>query len=509
MNITINRSGQLLHGLIAGWLLAGIALISGAGWTQYRGPNHDGVSTDPIIKQWPVEGPRQLWRTSLNAGFSSFAVSQDRAYTLVRRFADGQDQETCVALHADTGEELWATPVGLAQYDSGGDEGDGPRSTPSVDGNSVYVLSAYLRLYCLDTQTGAVRWSKDLVRDYGGSVIPWQNAASPLIDGDRIFVNCNGSSGQRLLALYKADGRLAWKGQNDKMTHATPVAANILGVRQVIFFAQSGLVSVVPETGVVLWRYPFSYSTSSAASPVVGNDIVYCSAAYGRGAGAVKITKSGSQFIATEIWRNQLANHWSTPVYYNGYLYGLFGSYSSTMPLKCIELATGRERWSKSGFGAGGILIADGQLLVLSEGGDLVLVAPNPNAYTQLARYQAVWGKCWNSPAISNGRIYARSVWEGVCLNVSAAPPPRLRLHSIARQPDGRFQLIIGAEDGTAVEAGRLARIEILATTDLNASLAEWSKVTSPLALSNGQILLDDNDSPAYSQRFYMVVERP
>jgi hypothetical protein len=206
------------------------------------------------------------------------------------------------------------------------------------------------------------------------------------------------------------------------MTHATPVVATILGHRQVIFFTQSGLVSVVPGTGQVLWRYNFPYSISTAASPVVGGDTVFCSAGYGVGAAAVKITKEGNNFKATELWRkkNQLINHWSTSVYHGGYIYGLFGFKQwERVPLKCIDLATGEEKWSKEGFGQGGTILVDGSLVTLAENGDLVVVEATPRSYNETARAKAVIGKCWNNVAVANGRIYARSTKEGVCLDVS------------------------------------------------------------------------------------------
>jgi len=499
----------LVAGGLAGCLLrAGLAAWGGE-WPQYRGPTGDGVSTDRILKQWPVGGPRSVWKKAVTDGFSSFAVSEGKAYTLVKRTISGQAQEVCLALNADTGTELWATPVGQAKYDYGARDGDGPRSTPSIKGDRAYVLSAYLVLYCLNTADGQVIWSKDLVALYGGSVISWQNAASPLILDDLILVNCNGGS-QRLAALRASDGSLVWRGQSDRMTHSTPVAATILGVPQVVFFTQSGLVSVVSTSGQVLWRYAFPYSTSTAASPVVAGDIVYCSASYGSGAGAVRITKSGSTWKATEIWRKpgDLENHWSTPVHYNGYLYGLFGAASSTNPLKCVDAATGEEQWSVSGFGPGGVLVVDGKILVLSQSGQLVLVEPDPSGYRELARYQALAGKCWNVPAVSNGRIYARSTKEAVCLDVAPPPPPRLRLLPPVCQADGRVQLQIANVDGSSITGDRLGGIEVYATSAVQAGLTNWTKLASPLVLTNGVLRLESTLGAAPARRFFLVLEQ-
>lgn len=407
---------------------ASLTAASAADWPQYRGPSLDGVTAEKILKTWPADGPREVWKAPFNAGFSSFAVGGGKAFTLVLRPFDNVPNETCVAVDAATGKELWAAPLGFAKYDGGGDTGaphnsggDGPRSTPTVDGSRVYVLTAALNLVCLDAQTGKQIWKKDLVREHGAQNIRWQNAASPVLEGSLIFV-CAGGQGQSLLCFQKTTGAVVWKNQSDAMTHATPIVTTILGHRQVIFFTQSGLVSVVPGTGQVLWRHAFPYKISTAASPVVGGDIVFCSAGYNVGAAAFKISKEGTNWKAAQLWRaeNKLMNHWSTPVYRDGHLYGLFGFKQwEKVPLKCVELATGEEKWSRDGFGQGGTVLVDGSVVTLAENGDLVVVEATPASYKETARHKAVGGKCWNNVAVSDGRIYARSTKEGVCLDVA------------------------------------------------------------------------------------------
>lgn len=398
-------------------------------WAQYRGPNHDGASPEKILKVWPANGPRQIWKVPMTDGFSAITVGGGKAFTLELRDIEGAKQEVCVGIDAGTGKELWAVPLGIAKYDGGGDSGtpdnsggDGPRSTPSYDDGKVYTCSSRLVLKCLNAADGKELWASDLIKDHAGRNIRWQCGASPLIEGDLVFV-AGGGPGESLLAFDKKDGHVVWKGQDELMTQSTPVATTILGTRQVIFFTQSGLVSVAPATGSVLWRYPFKFRVATAMSPVVSGDIVYCSAGYGVGSGACKITKSGDTFTATQLWfqpANVIANHWSTPVCADGYIYGLFGhAQYGKAPLKCVDLATGEVKWSKEGFGPGGCTLVDGHVLVLSDAGDLVLVKTNPAAYTEVARSHVLSGKCWNCVAISNGRIYARSTKEGVCLDVS------------------------------------------------------------------------------------------
>ena len=411
--------------------LAAFLDASAADWPAYRGPTHDGIASEKILFQkWNATGPAQVWKTPTTNGFSSFAVAGGRAFTLVQRSVEGVNAEVCIALDAQTGRELWAANLGYAKYQGGGDSGtrdnsggDGPRSTPCADGNLVYALDTRLVLTCLNAATGREVWKHDIVAEFAGKNIGWGSAASPLVEGELVFV-AGGGPGQSLLAFNKKNGSVMWKAGDEKMTHATPIAATILGTRQIVFFTQSGLVSVLPQTGQPLWKYAFPYNTSTAASPVVSNDIVYCSAGYGVGAGACRIAKSGTAFTATEIWRkpNDLINHWSTPVVKDGFLYGMFSfkKYGEG-PLKCVEIATGTEKWSQPGFGAGQVILVGNQVLALSDKGEIVLIETTPAAYRETARAKVVGGKCWSTPAFSNGRAYVRSTTEGACVQLAPA----------------------------------------------------------------------------------------
>lgn len=415
---------------LAAVVAGGSVLSTGAAeWTQFRGPNHDGSTSEKIKTAWPAEGLHPIWKTPLQNGFSAITVGDGEAFTQVLREIDGTDMEVLVALDANTGKELWSQPLGIGQYDQGGNKGtadnaggDGPRSTPTYDDGKVYTYSSRMSLQCFDARTGRQIWASNIIKDHQGRNIHWESAASPLIDGDLLYI-AGGGPGQALLAFDKRDGHVVWKGQSDVMTQSTPVAATILGVRQVIFYTQSGLVSVAPKTGAVLWRYPYKFNVATAMSPVVCGDIVFCSAGYNVGSSACKIAKTGQGFTATRLWyqpQSVFASHWSTPVYYEGFLYGIFGQAKfGKAPLGCVNVATGQLVWTHDGFGPGGCTLVNGNILVLSDAGDLVLVKASPSAYTELARSHVLSGKCWNSAGISNGRIYARSTKEGVSVDVS------------------------------------------------------------------------------------------
>ena len=397
--------------------------ILAADWPGYRGATGDGISTEKLNLDWSVKPPKTLWKIPMNTGWSSYAVAGGKAFTQVVREINGARREICLALDAATGKELWFADVAVGTgYGGPGGEGDGPRSTPAVSDGIVYVLTPDLVLHALTADTGKPLWSHELIKEYAARNIGWNSAASPRIDGDLVFV-MGGGDGQSLLAFNKKDGQLAWKTGTEKITHATPVVATILGERQVIFYCQSGLVSLSVKDGKLLWKFPYTFRTAAAASPVVSGDIVYCSEAYDVGGGACRITKQGFDYTATPLWHTpgnrELANQWSTPVCKDGFLYGMYGP-GGGAKLKCVEIATGKIKWEQPGYGQGNAILAGDKVLALAENGDLVVVDTTPDAYKELARFKTVAGRCWSTPAVSNGSIFVRSTDEGICLDASA-----------------------------------------------------------------------------------------
>jgi hypothetical protein len=293
------------------------------------------------------------------------------------------------------------------------------------------------------------------------------------------------------------------------------VTATIGGVEQVIFFAQTGLVAVASTTGDVLWRHRMNYNgVSVAASPVVGEDLVYCSRGYPgslsnslAGALVVRITNSAGTFSSSQVWykTNQLMNHWGTPVYHDGHFYGMYGISFGNLTFKCVGAETGAERWSVSGFGYGSVLVVGGNILALTESGEVVLVAPNPTNYTEVVRYRALTGSCWNVPAVSNGRIYVRSATGAACLDV-AIPPLKLRPEL---GDDQAFRLLVGNADDSPLASNRMAKITVSAATNFGASPDSWTMLTNSFVFTNGQLQFDDPEGRTRPRRFYRAEERP
>jgi outer membrane protein assembly factor BamB len=413
----------------SGFLFVSCGFCCAENWSQYRGNHGDGISGERVMTSWPVDGPRRLWTAKTPAGFSSCAVADGKVYTIVAQEMDGALAEVCIALDASTGKEIWACVTGQAKYRGGGDTGaeenaggDGPRSSPAVSGNKVYVYSAQMALSCLDALSGKILWKKDILQEFGGKNIGWESAMSPVVEGNLVYV-AGGGPGQSMLALDKETGAVAWKSGNEQMTHATPVVATILGVRQVVFLMQSGLVSLEAATGKPLWRFAFPYRTATGCSPVVWDEVVFCTAGYDIGGAACQVIRDGDSFQAKELWRSKgnatAASLWSTPVCKDGYLYGMisFKKFANG-PLKCVDLKTGMVKWEQPGFGAGNVVLAGNDLVALSDDGQVVLVEANPDGYKELARTKAIAGKCWSTPALSNGRLYVRSTKEEACLDL-------------------------------------------------------------------------------------------
>ncbi|MBN8248882.1 MAG: PQQ-binding-like beta-propeller repeat protein [Verrucomicrobia bacterium] len=504
------------------WMLFVLGTAGGAGateWPQYRGPLGDGSSPDAIRTDWNENPLPVLWQQPIGPGWSSPAVAGGRLVTLTLESTPNGPMEVCVALDAATGQPLWSRPVDNAAYDNlvGYDDRlDGPRSTPSLSGDRVVVFTSRLKLLCLRATSGEVLWRRDFVAEFGSQVIAWQNAASPLIIGDLVFVNAN-APGQRLMAVRLSDGTTAWRAHDDPMTHASPAFGVLAGSPNLVFVTQRGLVGLVPETGEPQWRLAFQPSgTSTAATPVLEGDRVYASAAYGAGAWAAQISRrdAGAGLAAEQLWRQRSTayqNHWSTPVGHEGFLYSVVesGSEGATRfrSVACLDLAAGINRWITSAVGSGrvgfgSVIKAGGKIVVLTESGELVLLEPNPEAYTELARQRILRdGLCWNNPAVAGGVLFARNsphidranqVAPGRLIALRIGPEgalPGLRLAAGLTAGDPpRLVLTVSGDGGTPLPPDAGVRIELLAGERPGDPPALWTGVPVAWTAANGAL---------------------
>jgi outer membrane protein assembly factor BamB len=422
-----NRKNITMQKLLFLCLVPSIFLC--ADWPQYHGPLLDKSTEAPLLNQISSLGKKPLWTTSTPLGFSSFSTNQNQAFTLIaEEDEDGLLREVCIALDLSTGRRVWQTQLGMASYGhSGGNAGtsdnsggDGPRSTPSVRNNRIFVYDSEMTLHCLSSKSGKVIWAVDIISDHDGKNITWKNASSPLLVDDLVIV-CGGGKDQSMIAFDQTNGKIRWKSGDETLTHATPILASIHGQEQVIFLCRSGMISLHPRDGAQLWRQEFPFKVSTAASPVVAGDLVFCSAGYGVGAGVFKISKQANEWTSQPVWRkrNELMNHWSTPLFYKGHLYGIFGfkEYGKA-PLQCVDLKTGEILWSKEGFGPGNLIRSGEKLVVLSDDGQLVIVSATPQRYRELVRRKLLHGKCWSTPIIGKNFLIARSTKETALLKL-------------------------------------------------------------------------------------------
>lgn len=484
-----------------------------ADWPQYRGPDHNGVSRDRINRNWSGSVTNPVWRLPLDNALSSLAVRGGRVFTQARRVIEGGSREVCLALNAATGAELWATVVDVASYPNGGvGFDDGPRTTPAVDDDSVYVLTSYLKLLRLSVTNGSVIWSNNLVSTHGSSVIPWQNAASPVIEDGLIFLNANAGAA-RLMALSTTNGSLVWRSQNEGLTHSTPVLTTMHGARQLIFATQQGLVSLNPQTGDRLWRtnYPFGYSTSLAASPVVHGNLVFITGFYAMGSAAFEVQNEEGVYSARLLWHDDfLESHWSTPVCHQGFLYGLFTPDNYEAELRCIDLLTGVQQWAVGGFGRGAATLVNGLLLIVSETGELVLAEPSPAEYRELGRLLAIPGfhtdynKCWNSPAVADGRVFVRSTAWGAMFDFSV---PDFKLADPQFAAAHHFQFTVRSSDGTPVTVNRLTNLAVKSSLDPALPPACWLMLTNAFIQTNGTVNVTNLETG--EPRRYFIVREP
>jgi outer membrane protein assembly factor BamB len=374
-----------------------VSIADGADWPQFRGPNRDGISPEAaVLKSWPANGPKVLWKAPLGEGYSQVVSVKGRLYT----FAQQGEEQVAIAFDGATGKRLWRTRVD-GEYNDG--QGDGPRSTPTVDGELVYVLSAHGKLAALRTGNGQVAWQHDLRSEYGANLPQWGVSTSPLVEGKLLIVNVGGAGNKSIIAFDKTNGKVVWTSQGDGAGYSAPIAITVRGVRQVIVFTADAILSISPEDGRLFWRsgWKTDYDVNAATPIFLAPDKLFVSSGYGTGSALLQINRTN----VSEVWRSKgMKNQFSSSVLHDGILYGF-----DDKTFKAIDAATGNERWKQRGFGHGSLILAGGHLIVLSDNGKLALIQATPEEYRELGNAQVIDGKCWTSPSLADGRLYVRN----------------------------------------------------------------------------------------------------
>jgi len=379
--------------------LAGQALAQAdANWPQWRGPNRDGVSKETgLLKEWPAQGPALVWKASgAGSGYSSFSIAKGRLYTMGLR----GDREFVIAFDLTNGKEVWATPHGRAFRN---DRGDGPRGTPTVDADRIYALGGSGDLSCLEAGSGKIVWTKNVLREFGGSNIQWGISESPLVMGNKVLVNAGGRNAS-IVALNKENGAVIWKSQSDEAGYSSAIPLQVNGGTQVVFFTAQRALGLDVNDGRLLWEYGKpANNVANVATPIVRGNRVFISSDYGTGGGVVEIKADGR---AQEIYfTKDMRNHHSSSVLVGDYLYG----FSSSI-LTAMKFDTGEIAWRDRSVGKGSLVYADGNLYCFSENGVVGLVEATPTGYHEKGRFRIQQGELptWTHPVVAGGRLYLR-----------------------------------------------------------------------------------------------------
>ncbi|MBL7153092.1 MAG: PQQ-like beta-propeller repeat protein [Phycisphaerae bacterium] len=379
-------------------------------WPNWRGPQHDGISYEVNWGgDWATCEPNVLWSEQVGTGFASIAVADGRVYTMGNTSAT--DRVFC--LDANSGEILWthSYPSALAPNSYEG----GPSATPTVADGKVYTLSKHGMAYCLDANDGKILWEKNLVADYGVLPPTWGFAGSAYVDEDLVIYN----AGTHGMALYAADGTLAWLTGTNRPGYSTPVPFDWEQRRLLILMGEKTFAAVQARTGQVLWERPWvTRYNANIPDPIVDSDLVFVSTGYQEGSALFDAATNQ----VTQVWfQASMQTFLNSSVLWQGYLYGPNDNGNA---ITCVQLSTGAIMWSEGGFGTGSVTLADGKLIILSQGGELCIAEASLAGYREKGKGRILTGKCWSVPVLANGKIYARNAaGKLVCVKLETTGP--------------------------------------------------------------------------------------
>ncbi len=379
-----------------------------ADWPNWRGPTHNGISKEATWgANWPQGGPKVLWRASLGTGFCSFAVSDGRVYTAGN--IKGHDIVYC--FDAGSGKVIWKHryrhPLDANLYEGG------PSATPTVDGNVVYTFSKRGIVFCLEAATGKVIWQRDVHKELGAKIPEWGFAGSPRALGRLLILNAGGSG----IALEKDTGKVAWKSSEGPAGYATPVALEMNGQRCLAIFSHKDIFIVDGATGSVLWSMPWKTSYDiNAADPLIFGGKMFITSGYARGCGLISLAGGKPKLL----WQNKnMSSQFSSPVLHEGHLYGVDRNVGRAQ-LVCMDFSTGQVKWRQKIGRMASLMLADGKLIVMIDGGKLLTAEASPEGFKKISEAKILTRKCWTVAVLAGGRIYARNAFgQMVCLDVS------------------------------------------------------------------------------------------
>ena len=393
--------------------------VAATDWPQWRGPDRTGVSEETgLAREWPDEGPPLVWEVrSLGNGYGTVSVVGDRIFVQGTR----EEESIVFALDVESGREVWSTSLGprLVQ-----EQGDGPRSTPTVENGLLYVLNGMGELAVLDARDGAVRWQRNILDEFEGARNRYGVSESPLIDGDRVIV-MPGGEGSTVAALDKRTGETVWTSAelSDAAGYGSFIAADIDGVRALIGFTRAAGVGLRASDGSLLWRYERpSNEVANVATPIYDAGLAFYTSSYGVGGGAMRVRSHGDAIETEEAYfSSRLQNHHGGVLLIDGYLYSFFGR-----TLTCASFETGEVVWKARSVGKGSLTAADGLLFLVGENYLVGLAEASPDGYEERGRFaiEDHGRPSWAHPVVNDGRLYIRNQHQLSVYDVSDGGAP-------------------------------------------------------------------------------------
>jgi len=397
----------IFHRSLVALVIAWSLNASAADWPEWRGPGRNDHSPDTgLLKSWPAGGPKRLWlNENAGLGYAGFSVVGNRLFTMGLR----DNQELILCLDPATGKELWAAPAGAKFQNTWG---DGPRATPTVDGNHVYAIGGQGTLVCAQVSDGKVVWQKSLTSDLGGKLQDWGYTESVLIVDNLVVCTPGGGKGT-LAALKKDTGELAWQSGElkDNAQYSSPILAVHNGKPQIVQLVMTKVFGVDPANGKVLWTQDFPGRVAVIPTPIYHDGHVYVTAGYGVGCMLVKLGADNTASIAYE--NKVMKNHHGGVIRVGDHLFG----HSEGPGWVCQNFKTGEEVWASKKLGKGAIHFADGMFYCLDEGSGVVaLVELSTKEWVEKGRFKldpqtkqrSPQGRIWTHPVVINGRLYLR-----------------------------------------------------------------------------------------------------
>jgi outer membrane protein assembly factor BamB len=411
--------------VLAGWTQAG-------DWPQWQGPARDAVSKETgLLKEWPKEGPALAWKVnSIGDGMGGVAVSKGRIYTT----GDSAGSSWLFALNESDGKEIWKAKIGRAAKLGNVYRPSGPRATPAVDGDRIYILGQLGDLVCFSTE-GKEFWRVDYIKDFGGINPVWGFSESPLVDGDKLICT-PGAEDATLMALDKNTGKPLWKCKvpegptgdrgflgTSGAAYASVQVVECEGIRHYIQFTATTLVGVSPADGRLLWRFdrPSNTHRINCSTPVFRDGVVFAASSYDAGGAAARLAKGekGNLDVKELYFSGSMKNHHGGFVLVGEYLYGSF----DPGILTCVEFKTGKVMWQERRPGKGAVVCAEGRLYCRNEGkdGSITLVDADPKKYVERGRFnqpERTKEQAWTHPVIANGKMYIRDQALLLCYDI-------------------------------------------------------------------------------------------